>query len=130
MTLRVSIEVSCPAGPAGRVREVDDTPRTRTWIDRGWLKLLDTLADASDTTAAPEPEPEPVDDDTDDTDTYPVAAGGGWYELSDGTSVRGRAEAEAAQADLDDAAELTTSVDDIVDDDVSRPDTTDEDNGP
>jgi hypothetical protein len=35
-------------------------------------------------------------------ETYPLSKDGGWYELSDGTSVQGREKAEAAQAELDD----------------------------
>jgi hypothetical protein len=37
--------------------------------------------------------------------TYPEHRGGGWYELSDGSTVQGRDEAEEAQALLDDADE-------------------------
>ena len=34
------------------------------------------------------------------TDSYPIHRGGGWYELSNGESVRGREDAEKAEAAL------------------------------
>ncbi len=65
-----------------------------------------TGAPADEDEAAGEGSPD--DQDTtaaDDAEPFPHPLGGGSYELSDGSHVRGKAKALAAQAELDVAAE-------------------------
>jgi len=42
----------------------------------------------------------PTEEESDAPSLYPVHVGGGWYELSDGTRVQGKEEAEAEEAGL------------------------------
>ncbi len=41
-----------------------------------------------------------VDEEAPEGASYPIAKGAGWYELSDGSSVRGEDNAKAKQAEL------------------------------
>lgn len=91
-----------PAGvfPVGSVRQVD--------VDTAAHLVKTGQAEPADASGRPQPQPAPEpqpaepDDESGDgwQESYPQHKGAGWYQLSDGSTVRGEAEANAAEAAL------------------------------
>lgn len=77
----------------GQVIDVD--PREgQALIDGGYAE---EAADEPETESKPEASAEP---ESGDEPEFPIHRGAGWYELSDGSTVRGKDEAQQAEAEL------------------------------
>lgn len=77
----------------GQVIDVDPEDG-KALVDGGYAE---EVVDEPEPEPAPEPEPEPEGEE------FPVHRGAGWYELSDGSTVRGKDEAQQAEAELSEA---------------------------
>lgn len=92
-----------PAGvfPVGSVRQVDADTAAHL-VETGQADPADASGRPQPQPSAPEPEPVEPEGESDEgwQESYPKHKGAGWYELSDGATVRGEAEANAAEAAL------------------------------